>query len=149
MDSSIALYNNSWPIVSIIKFNHVLENNSIFSYKTNPECKIILYISNVCVCVLTQSCLPLCNPMDYSPPGSSVQGILQARILEWVATPFSKGSSQLKDQTRVSCTSGRFFTVYQNHLGPSFIHIWASLVAQLVKNLPAMWETWVRSLCWE
>ena len=98
MDSSIALYNNSWPIVSIIKFNHVLENNSIFSYKTNPECKIILYISNVCVCVLTQSCLPLCNPMDYSPPGSSVQGILQARILEWVAIPFSKGSSQLRDR---------------------------------------------------
>ena len=40
-----------------------------------------------------QSCLTLCDPMDYSPPGSSVQGILQARILKWVAIPFSRGSS--------------------------------------------------------
>ena len=107
------------------------------------------FIFLTCVCVLTQSCLPLCDPMDCSPPGSSVHGILQARILEWVAIPFTKGSSQSRDQTRVSCTPGRFFTVYQNHLGPSFIHTGASLVAQLVKNLPAMWETWVQSLCWE
>ena len=43
--------------------------------------------------LVTQSCLTLCDPMDYSPPGSSVHGILQARILEWVAIPFSRGSS--------------------------------------------------------
>ena len=48
----------------------------------------------------------------YSPPGSSVHGILQARILEWVAIPFSRGSSQAGDQTRVSCTTGRFMTVW-------------------------------------
>ena len=42
---------------------------------------------------VTQLCLTLCNPMDISPPGSSIHGILQARILEWVAYPFSKGSS--------------------------------------------------------
>ena len=48
----------------------------------------------VCVCVLVaQSCLTLCNSMDCSPPGSSVHGILQAGILEWVAIPFSRGSS--------------------------------------------------------
>ena len=41
-----------------------------------------------------QSCLTLCNPMDYNLPGSSVHGILQARILEWVASPFYRGSSQ-------------------------------------------------------
>ena len=46
---------------------------------------------------LLQSCLTLSNPMDYSPPGSSVHGILQARILEWVAKPFSRGSSQPRD----------------------------------------------------
>ena len=44
----------------------------------------------------------LCNPMDCSPPGSSVRGIIQARILEWVALPSSRGSSQLKDQTQWS-----------------------------------------------
>ena len=50
------------------------------------------------------------RPMDCSPPGSSVHGILQARILEWVAIPLSRGSSQPKDQTCVSCTVGGFFT---------------------------------------
>ena len=49
-----------------------------------------------------QSCLTLCDPMDCSPPGSSVHGILQARILEWVARPFSRGSSRPRDWTHVS-----------------------------------------------
>ena len=53
---------------------------------------------------VTQSCLTLCDPMDCSPPGSAAHGILQARILEWVAVPFSR------DQTQVSCIAGRFFT---------------------------------------
>ena len=53
-------------------------------------------------CVCAKSCLTLCDPMDCSPPGSSVQGILQARILEWVATPSSRGSSRPRDQTWVS-----------------------------------------------
>ena len=46
---------------------------------------------------VAQSCLTLCNPMDGSPPGSSVHGILQARILEWISIPFSRGSSQPED----------------------------------------------------
>ena len=58
--------------------------------------------------LVTQSCLTLCNPMNCSPPGSSVHGILQASILEWVAIPFSKGSSQPRDQNRVSHIAGRF-----------------------------------------
>ena len=48
--------------------------------------------------------------MDYSPPGSPVHEIFQAKILEWVAISFARGSSQPRDQTRVSCTAGRFFT---------------------------------------
>ena len=56
-----------------------------------------------------QSCPILCDPMDYSPLGSSVHEIFQARILEWVATSFSRGSSQPRDRTLVSCTAGRFF----------------------------------------
>ena len=55
--------------------------------------------------VCAQSCLNLCDPMDHSPPDSSVLGILQARILEWVAMPSSRGSSQPRDQTHVSCIS--------------------------------------------
>ena len=61
---------------------------------------------------VAQSCLTLCNPMDCSPPGSSVHGFLQARILAWVAIPFFRGSSQRKDRTRVTCNLGRFFTVW-------------------------------------
>ena len=55
-------------------------------------------------CVLvTQPCLTLCNPMDCSPPGSSVHGIFQARLLEWVTISSSRVSSQPRDQTWVSC----------------------------------------------
>ena len=55
-------------------------------------------IPHVCVCAeWLQSCLTLCVPMDCSPSGSSVHGILQARILEWVAMPSSRGSSQPRD----------------------------------------------------
>ena len=57
---------------------------------------------NVSVLV-AQSCLALCDPVDCSPPGSSVRGILQARILEWVAIPFSRGSSRPRNQTWVFC----------------------------------------------
>ena len=60
---------------------------------------------------VTQSCLTLCDPMDCSVAGSSVHGIFQTRILEWVAVAFSKGSSQPRDQTQVSCISGEFFTI--------------------------------------
>ena len=55
-------------------------------------------------------CLNLCHPMDCSPPGSSIYGLLQARILEWGAIPFSRGSSRPRDQTQVSCIAVRFFT---------------------------------------
>ena len=60
-----------------------------------------------------QSCLTLYDPMDCSPPGSSVHGVLKARILEWVATPSSRGPFWPRDQTRISCgscTVGVFFT---------------------------------------
>ena len=59
------------------------------------------------------ACLTLCDPMDWSPPGSSVHGILQPKILEWITMPSSRGSSQPRDQTHVSCGSsvaGKFFT---------------------------------------
>ena len=62
--------------------------------------------------------------MDCSPPGSSVHGSLQARILEWVAIPLSRGSSQPRDQTQVSHNAGRFFT------------IWATWDVLVEKNMP-------------
>ena len=62
--------------------------------------------------LVTQLCPTLCNPAVCSLPGSSVHGILQAIILEWVAIPFSRGSSQPRDWTQVSYIAGRFFTIW-------------------------------------
>ena len=61
--------------------------------------------------LVIQSSPALCNPMDCSPPGSSVHGIFLARVLEWVAIPFSRESSKPRDQTQVSCMAGRSFTI--------------------------------------
>ena len=58
-----------------------------------------------------QLCLTLFNPMDCSLLGSSIHGILQASILEWVAIPFPRGSYQPRDQTWVSCIADKFLTV--------------------------------------
>ena len=69
--------------------------------------------SSPCMCVCAkslQSCLTLRDPMDCSLPGSSVHGILQERMQEWVASSCSRGSSQPRDRTRVSCMASGFFT---------------------------------------
>ena len=71
-------------------------------------------LPHACMCALSlQLCLTLSDPMDCSPPGSSVHGILQARILEWVAMLSSRGSSPLRNRTHTTCDSciiDRFFT---------------------------------------
>ena len=66
---------------------------------------VCIYQPCVCVHSIAQSCLTLQDPMDCSPPGSSVHRIFQARILEWVAISFSRESSQTRDQTCVSYVS--------------------------------------------
>ena len=71
-----------------------------------------------------QLCLTFQDPMVYSPPGSSLHGILQARILEWVAIPLSKGSSQPRDQTWVSCIAGKFFTVRATREAHFTLYFW-------------------------
>jgi len=60
----------------------------------------------------------LCNPMDCSPPGSSIHGIFQARVLEWVVISFSRGSSWPRDQTQVSHIAGRHFTIWSTRKAP-------------------------------
>ena len=73
-----------------------------------------------CTCAKSlQSCLTLCDPMDCSPLGSSVHGILQARILEWVAMPSSKGSPRPRDKTCVSYISYTDWQVSPLSLAPS------------------------------
>ena len=66
---------------------------------------LMLCMLHACMLKSYQLCPTLCNPMDYSLPGSSVHGIFQARILEWVAISFSKGSSQPRDPAHVSYIS--------------------------------------------
>ena len=71
------------------------------------------------VVLVAQSCPPFCDPMDYSSPGSSVHGIVPARIQEWVAIPFSRGSSRPRDWTLVSCMADRFFIIWVTREAPS------------------------------
>ena len=69
-------------------------------------------MNGMCCAVLGHSVMSdSLRPMNYSPPDSSVHGILQARILEWVAVPFSRGSSHPIDRTQVSHIAGGFFTL--------------------------------------
>ena len=94
---------------------------------------------------VAQSCPTLCNPMDYSLPGSSVHGIFQAIVLEWIAISFSKGSSQPRDRTQVSCIVDRHFTVWPTgksiyfsaKMGIIMVPTSATQVVLLGKNLPA------------
>ena len=83
-------------------------------YKSVKDCSIHVHecisFPVICVCVLSHFS---CHPMDCSPPASPVHGIFQARILEWVAISFSRGSSRPRDQTRISYisrTGNGFFT---------------------------------------
>ena len=81
---------------------------------TSTSYSVFLGLSHVCYCCRlgTQLCPILCNPMDCSPSGSSVHGIFQARILQWVVIPSFRGSSQPRYQTWVSCIAGRFFIIW-------------------------------------
>ena len=129
-----------------------------FFFLSNTDCDknkyiMVTIISFLCVCVcvcahvhglllfqLLKLCLTLSRPHGlYSPPDSSAHGISQARILEWVATSFSRGSSRPRDQTCVSCLAGRFFTIWAT--GKPHAHGWFRVKSfiWLLKNwaLPA------------
>ena len=99
--------------------------------------------------------LTLCHPMDHSPLGSSVHGIFLARILEWAATPFSKGSSQPRDQTHVShfsCLASGFFTCWA---AGTFFNLEVSDHAEHGKShsihsihlLSGVWKSWWKKNC--
>ena len=77
-----------------------------------PHRKQFSFGADPFICLHAKLCVTLCDPVDCGPPGSSVHGILQPKILEWIAMPSSRGSSQPRDQTHVSCSSsvaGKFF----------------------------------------
>ena len=72
---------------------------------------------------VSQSCLTLCDPMDCSLPGFSVQGIFQAWVLEWIAIFFSWGSSRPRDRTQVSCIAGRCLTLWATRETPEPVQL--------------------------
>ena len=89
--------------------------------------------SSSCCCFSPQLCLTLCSPLDCRLPGSSAHGVLQARILEWVATFFSRGTSQARDRTHVSCIGRRFL----NTEPPGKPLLLVSTIASRTHTLPA------------
>ena len=86
-----------------------------------------------CYCLVAKSCPTVCNPMEYSPPGSSVYGISQTRILEWVAISLSRGSSWLWDGTCISCLSS---------IGRHILYHWATCLAQSLSRVQLFVMTW-------
>ena len=83
-----------------------------------------------------------CDLVDYSPPASSVHGILQARILEWVAMPSSRESSRPRDQTQVSCITGRWFTNWAMREALMGWRACAQSVERLTPRKPQKMQNW-------
>ena len=104
--------------------------------------------SHLCVRVLvTRLCLTLCNPMDCSPPGSSVHVIFQARMLECSAISSSRGSSWPRDQTLVSCIAGRFFTIWATRVALTYMWSLKELNSE-VESIMVVLEAEGKMRCW-
>ena len=94
-------------------------------------------------CLVTKLCVTLCHPMDCSPPGSSIHGIFQARILEWVAISFSRGSSQPRDGTHVSCIDRQILYYWATRETPSSnCQSWDCDLGVLTRVLVLLITTW-------
>ena len=78
----------------------------------------LIFFLNESESEVAQLCPTLCDPMDCSLPGSSIHRIFQARILEWIAISFSRGSSRPMNRTQVSCLAGRYFTIWATRKSP-------------------------------
>ena len=96
---------------------------------------------------LAQSCTTLCDPMDCSLSGSSVHGILQARILAWVAISSSRGSSQPRNRTQVSLIAGKHFTIWATR-ETSSNYTWQLPKMHLQPNLPLRARLAFSTYCW-
>ena len=105
----------------------------LFNYYICHFCSHILKV----IVKITQLCLTLWDPMDYT-----VHGILQAKILEWVAVPFSRGSSQPRDQAQVSCTAGGFFTSWTTGRPLTLILQVIWLFLKKNQSIDDYWQQW-------
>ena len=99
------------------------------------------FIEKVKESEVAQSCLTLCNPLDCSLPGSSIHGIFQARLLEWIAISFSRRSSQPRDWTQVSCIEGRRFTFWATR---EVIFHWKTNDKKIYKITQQVWGLFLK-----
>ena len=108
---AVRLVYNLPPLTTLCSYRIFLSlyfnNFTMMYFSVGQFCSCPEWVSEV-----TQSCLTLCNPMDCSLPGSPLHGILQARVLEWVAISFSRGSSRPTDRTQISHIAGRCFNLW-------------------------------------
>ena len=104
------------------------------STQLNPSSSNFTAYVGVCVC-----CLAVSDSFVTSLPGPSVHGILQARILEWVANSFSRGSSRLRDRTQVSCIAGTFFTIWATRDIADTYQLPGTQVCLRLKLFPTTW----------
>ena len=114
--------------------------NQLYFKKINVKehtVKSVLVTFCHCKSEVAQSCLALCDPMDYSLLGSSIYGTFQARILEWVGISFSRISSQPRDWTRVSHIVGRCFTLWATREAPHRV-LWSSDKTLHRRRLPSI-----------
>ena len=102
---SFFIFHLRFPVKIVSSLSLLFLVSSIRKPSGFLKCEVIIAKSFHVWAKSPQTCPTLCDPMDYSLPGSSVQGILQARILEWVAISSSRGSSQPRDQTYISYVS--------------------------------------------
>ena len=131
---SIMLYNASgflciyWSHLLILFWNSLCELKTGFLSVKAADMLLIFGLNAIITSLgfvvlvwelvsVAQLCRTLCNPMDCSPSGFSVHGIFQARILERVVISFSRWYSRPRDLTRISCTAGRFFTIWAMRFG--------------------------------
>ena len=106
-------WSENWPFLVLYSI-YVFGNTRPPFMSPKKHVYFYTYIKHIYlyVCLVAQLCRTLYDPMDCSPPASFDHGILQARIQEWVAMPFSRGSSQPRDWIQVSIIAGRFFTLW-------------------------------------
>ena len=127
---------------------HRLEKVNFHSNPKERQCQRMLKVRWGEV---AQSCLTLCDPMDRSLPVSSLHGIPLARVLEWAAISFSRGSSQPRDWTWVSCTAGGFFTTWATR--EAWVELWVafffSSLLQGRQDLSSWTRDWTHALAVE